>query len=107
MAPPRPSPIPLAPTTTSPTPSPPGDNQETVDELYQDLDELNVKIAAHNLNPPPPNNPAAVAKYNEEYEELWEELLKLQVKFSLHGIDLIIQSGTGPEPAGGPNQNGP
>ncbi|HEU4361447.1 MAG TPA: PPE domain-containing protein [Mycobacterium sp.] len=100
----RPAPAPREPVTTSPGGP---DSQETVEVLYEDLAELNTKIAAHNLNPPPPNNPAAVAKYNEEYDELWQELLKLQANFSLHGIDMIIKGGAAPEPAGGPNRTGP
>jgi hypothetical protein len=79
---------PRSPATTTPGPENP--NKEKIDDLYKKLGELNIKISAHNLNPPLPNDPAAVEQYNEKYEELMSELLKLQTEFALYGIDLII-----------------
>ncbi|MFL0181492.1 DUF4226 domain-containing protein [Mycobacterium sp. SMC-15] len=70
------------------------DNQspanETLDDLYQDLAELSVKISSHNASPPNPQNYAAVAEYNAEAQELYDEILVLSAKFLTYGVTMEV-----------------
>lgn len=63
---------------------------ESLDDLYQDLAELSVKIASHNASPPNPQNYAAVAEYNAEAQELYDEILVLSAKFLTHGVTMEV-----------------
>lgn len=63
---------------------------ESLDDLYQDLAELSVKISAHNASPPNPQNYAAVAEYNLEAQELYDEILVLSAKFLTHGVTMEV-----------------
>ena len=71
----------------------PGDQSpanESLDDLYQDLAELSVKIASHNASPPNPQNHAAVAEYNLEAQELYDEILALAAKFLTYGVTMDV-----------------
>lgn len=63
---------------------------KSLDDLYQDLAEVNVKIAAHNARPPNPQNPAEVAEYNAEAQELYDEIRTLSAKFLAYGVTIQV-----------------
>lgn len=63
---------------------------ESLDDLYQDLAELSVKISSHNASPPNPQNYAAVAEYNAEAQELYDEILVLSAKFLTCGVTMDV-----------------
>lgn len=63
---------------------------ESLDDLYQDLAELSIKISAHNASPPNPQNYAAVAEYNVEAQELYDETLVLSAKFLTYGVTMDV-----------------
>lgn len=63
---------------------------ESLDDLYQDLAELSVKISSHNASPPNPQNYAAVPEYNLEAQELYDEILVLSAKFLTYGVTMEV-----------------
>lgn len=51
---------------------------------------MSVKISSHNASPPNPQNYAAVAEYNAEAQELYDEILVLSAKFLTYGVTMDV-----------------